>query len=72
MRRSILIPFFALFILAGVSCDKDNCEDCKKVTYENGQKVNEGSSQEYCGAELQQKKNYSTTVGNRREEYECS
>ncbi|MFB6258637.1 MAG: hypothetical protein ABEH38_08075 [Flavobacteriales bacterium] len=72
MRRSILISFFSIALFIGVGCGKSNCEDCKKVTYENGQKVSEGSEEEYCGDELEEKKNYEKKVGNRREEYECS
>lgn len=59
-------------MVLGVSCGKENCEDCKKVTYENGQKVSEGDEETYCGDELEEKKEYENEVGNRREEYECS
>lgn len=72
MQRSILTLFLALSLFFVSSCDKENCEDCKKVTYEDNQKVNEGDEEEYCGDELEEKKDYEEQVGNRREEYECS
>ncbi len=72
MRRLTLIPFFAFFLIA-IGCSTENCEECKEVTYDSsGNKVSEGSSEEYCGEELEEKKDYSATVGNQTKEYECS
>lgn len=74
MRRLTFLSFFAICIVFGTSCEAINgCEDCKTVTYDDqGNKVSEGSSQEYCGDELENKKDYSASVGNQTKEYECS
>lgn len=72
MRRIIALSFFALFLFFAPACEQSNCEECKKVKYEDGQKVSEGDEEEYCGDELQDKKEYEFEAGNRREEYQCS
>lgn len=72
MRRYTFLSLIAAFcFLFGTGCEDADCKHCKKVTYENGSKVNEGSEQEYCGDELDEKEQYEEEVGNRREEYEC-
>jgi hypothetical protein len=72
MRRSILIPISALFLFLAPGCEQSNCEECKLVTYEDGKKKKEEDKGEFCGEELQDKKEYEFEAGNRREEYECS
>ena len=71
MRKLILIAFAAMAVMFLFSC-KDDCKNCRWVTYEDGVKISEDSPAEYCGSQLTNVDGQTATVGNRTTKMECN
>ncbi|MFO7922607.1 MAG: hypothetical protein R6U58_02835 [Bacteroidales bacterium] len=77
--KSKLSGLIALFvIISGLflfkSCElAGDCMMCKKVTYENGEKISESDPVEYCGIALDDiLDEEDVTIGNRTTRWECN
>lgn len=52
MKRIVILGFVFIGALSIKSCELDDCMTCRRVTYENGVVISEGSPAEYCDEEL--------------------
>ncbi|MEI6764758.1 MAG: hypothetical protein WCM76_03895 [Bacteroidota bacterium] len=71
MRKLFFLAFTVLAVTVLVSC-KNDCKNCRWVTYEDGVKISEDSPAEYCGSQLNNVDGQTATVGNRTTVMVCN
>lgn len=71
MKKLFFIAVTCIAMSAMVSC-KDDCKNCRWVTYEDGVKISEDSPAEYCGSQLTNVEGETATVGNRTTVMVCN
>jgi hypothetical protein len=72
LLKSIIVVVFIVPILLFTSCEDEECKSCKKVTYENGTKINESEAETFCDAELEAKMlETAVTIGDKSIKWEC-